>query len=104
MGNLSFEPEPGEVGKLNLVIPFDRRVQVARCPIVRHAANSAWANATHLPPSLRGAKRRSNPYRLLGTMDCFAEPVISTRALLRSSGARIRATRWLAMTAGRNDG
>jgi hypothetical protein len=33
-----------------------------------------------------------------GEMDCFAEPVISARALLRSSGARIRATRWLAMT------
>ena len=31
-------------------------------------------------------------------LDCFAEPVISARALLRSSGARIRATRWLAMT------
>ncbi|HWX14558.1 MAG TPA: hypothetical protein VNY06_06865 [Methylocella sp.] len=33
-------------------------------------------------------------------MDCFAEPVISARALLRSSGARIRATRWLAMRQG----
>ena len=32
-------------------------------------------------------------------VDCFAEPVISTRALLRSSVARIRATRWPAMTA-----
>jgi len=30
-----------------------------------------------------------------GGMDCFAEPVITARAQLRSS--RIRATRWLAM-------
>src|SRR6476659_2080653 len=28
------------------------------------------------PPSLRGAKRRSNPHLLRGNMDCFTEPVI----------------------------
>src|SRR5438477_563799 len=41
-----------------------------------------------LDPSLRGAKRRSNPYFLCGEMDCFAEPVI---------GRRSAPTRWLAM-------
>jgi hypothetical protein len=42
-------------------------------------------------PSLRGAKRRSNPFFLcLARMDCFAEPVI---------GRRFAPTRWLAMTA-----
>jgi hypothetical protein len=41
----------------------------------------------------------SNPRFPCRAVDCFrAEPVISARALLRSSGARIRATRWLAMT------
>src|SRR5205809_7261602 len=39
--------------------------------------------------SLRGAKRRSNPFLLRGNMDCFAEPVIG-RAFARP--------RWLAMT------
>src|SRR5438046_7509853 len=41
------------------------------------------------PSSLRGAKRRSNPFFACGAMDCFVEPVIG----------RTRATRWLAMTA-----
>src|SRR6266404_6051417 len=50
-------------------------------------------------PSLRGAKRRSNPSFLCGLMDCFAEPVI---------GRAFAPTRWLAMTidpsASRDDG
>jgi hypothetical protein len=41
-----------------------------------------------LYPSLRGAKRRSNP-ALLKALDCFAEPGI---------GRRFAPTRWLAMT------
>src|SRR6266568_8316868 len=41
-------------------------------------------------PSLRGAKRRSNPELAYPHMDCFAEPVI---------GRRVVPTRWLAMTA-----
>src|SRR5712672_2899093 len=38
-------------------------------------------------PSLRGAKRRSNPYSLCGLMDCFAEPVIG-RAFARPVGSQ----------------
>src|ERR1700676_2073656 len=54
-----------------------------------------WSNQHHqsgtlMPsgpstPSLRGEKRRSNPYRLLGPMDCFVEPVIG-RAFARPVG------------------
>src|SRR3979490_510327 len=41
--------------------------------------------------SLRGAKRRSNPFfSLANKLDCFAEPVVG----------RAFATRWLAMTFG----
>src|SRR6266436_9266855 len=51
-GNLSFEPEPGGgLGELNLVIPFDRPVQVAPCSIVRH------------PASFRAQVKRANPAR-----------------------------------------
>jgi hypothetical protein len=32
----------------------------------------AFAGTTKDKPSLRGAKRRSNPFFLCGTMDCFA--------------------------------
>src|ERR1700722_3962513 len=39
------------------------------------------------PPSLRGAKRRSNPFLLCGRMDCFAEPVIG-RAFARPVGSQ----------------
>jgi hypothetical protein len=63
-------------------------------------------------PSLRGAKRRSNPYFLCGKMDCFAALAMTARAMdcfaplamtARQDGllrgachrARIRATRWL---------
>src|SRR5882757_8012273 len=38
-------------------------------------------------PSLRGAKRRSNPCSLCGLMDCFAEPVIG-RAFARPVGSQ----------------
>src|SRR5882762_8870903 len=38
-------------------------------------------------PSLRGAKRRSNPCSLCGEMDCFAEPVIG-RAFARPVGSQ----------------
>ncbi len=37
--------------------------------------------------SLRGAKRRSNPFFLRGEMDCFAEPVIG-RAFARPVGSQ----------------
>jgi hypothetical protein len=48
------------------------------------------AMVNNAQPSLRGAKRRSNPYFLFAeTVDCFAEAC---------HRARIRATRWLAMT------
>jgi hypothetical protein len=37
--------------------------------------------------SLREAKRRSNPFFLYGSMDCFAEPVIG-RAFARPVGSQ----------------
>src|SRR5260370_7076462 len=40
-------------------------------------------------PSLRGAKRRSNPFFLRGKMDCFAEPVIG-RPFARPVGSQYR--------------
>src|ERR1700724_2211330 len=80
-GNLSFEPEPGgRLGELNLVIPFDRPVQVAPCSIAELAANSVRGRTPRRHCDER--KRRSNPDRLLGPVDCFAEPVIG-RAFAR---------------------
>jgi hypothetical protein len=60
--------------------------------------NTGHRNRSYLL-SLRGAKRRSNPYFLCGKMDCFAS-LAMTVGLLRGAchRARIRATRWLAMT------
>ena len=56
----------------------------------RHRSGSSRRGRRSSPPSLRGAKRRSNPdLRVRGRMDCFAQPVI---------GPRNRVDRLLAMT------
>jgi len=61
----------------------------------RKAAELAWDRATEFFQeasgvsgflSLRGAKRRSNPFFRCGPMDCFAEPVIG-RAFARPVGS-----------------
>ncbi len=48
---------------------------------------AAEAGALDSKPSLRGAKRRSNPLFLVGRMDRFAEPVIG-RAFARPVGSQ----------------
>jgi hypothetical protein len=61
----------------------------------------ACVGAIALRPSLRA--QQSNPFFLCGAMDCFASLAMTARldGLLRGAfyRARIRATRWLAMTA-----
>src|SRR5258708_13407171 len=58
--------------------------------LICQSGKPLWAGLD-LPPSLRGATRRSNPafYVAAPKLDCFAEPVI---------GRRKAPTRWFAMT------
>jgi hypothetical protein len=91
---------------------------VQRAPGIPHAldwAEGFWQSSGALAsrganarPSLRGAKRRSNPLFLsCCAMDCFASLAMTAGndGLLRGAchRARIRATCWLAMTAGAMD-
>src|SRR6202048_3252256 len=74
------------------------RLRVRRAPGISHAlylakgfaktrGHRAAGMGSYIPMSLRGAKRRSNPFFLCGLMDCFAEPVIG-RAFARPVGSQ----------------
>src|ERR1700704_5867170 len=111
----------GNVGRfrctrlLVCVRPIPSTREAAGATGTRRSPRPLWAEDTSTARAHRAARaksyadssslraQRSNPFFLCGAMDCFASLAMTARldGLLRGAfyRARIRATRWLAMTA-----